>query len=242
MSDHRKNLIPNPIASAQLKEYEGFSGRTANSGLLFLLQVEIARRDMSSMMNIDYFVFTPSVVMAGHKLLDDMMNDVMRLSLLFFGKKGELEKCQEELLKSSIRKSLGSGSFRNPSKLDIFFNSYGLTPDPILVKNLKQLCDLRDIIFHDDYTPSTHDLWRSKSLEIATELAYDGYQSENQFLRWIGLVDWVENNFRYLYHSCSMMNSLFLFNEEKSSQCNDLKRPTTEDFWIVKRSRLFPEM
>jgi hypothetical protein len=76
MPDPRKDPIKDPNSPAHMAEYFGFSQRTAASATAFFLLSEAARLDASNASS-QFSQLTRAVVIAAHKLVDDMLNDAL---------------------------------------------------------------------------------------------------------------------------------------------------------------------
>jgi hypothetical protein len=169
MPDTRKDAIKNPNSPAHMAEYFGFSQRTGTAAAAFFLLSEAARLDASN--NSSQFShLTRAVVIAAHKLVDDMLNDALRMALM--GAEKHMSREQKREVGQVMRLSLTSGTPAKISKINRFLDLYGLSLDKDLVLNLKRLCDLRDAVFHDDAPARSQDTWRAGVLQIATFLFF----------------------------------------------------------------------
>ena len=149
--------------------------------MTFFLLADAARLDATHS-DRDLSHLTPGFVVAAHKLLDDMLNDAIRRALM-----GSHERSvptdKRTMAEALLRKSLTSGDPSRPSrisKIDQFMEIFGLDLDPELVLALKRLCDLRDIIFHDETPARTQDIWQSFAFDMARMLRLEGIRGPLQ--------------------------------------------------------------
>jgi hypothetical protein len=236
MPDPRKDPIKDPNSPAHMAEYFGFSQRTAASAAAFFLLSEAARLDASNASS-QFSQLTRAVVIAAHKLVDDMLNDALRGTLMGAAAKNMSEEQKREA-RQVMRLSLISGTPTNTSKIDRFLGLYGLSLDTELILNLKRLCNLRDAVFHDDAPARSLDTWRAGVLEIARFLSFAGNRGEDQFFMWSGLVEWREQVVRRLYHDCPALHFMLVFNDPAVFRGHGVVMPTSEDDWLSKRGRL----
>jgi hypothetical protein len=234
MPDPRKDPIKDPNSPAHMAELFGCVRRTATAAAAFFLLSEAARLDASN--NSSQFShLTRAVVIAAHKLVDDMLNDALRGALMGSAAMSEEQKRE---VGEVMRLSLTSGKPTKPSKIDRFLGLYGLSLDTELILNLKRLCNLRDAVFHDDAPARSFDTWRAGVLEIAKFLSFASDRGEDQFFLWSGLVDWCEQVVRRLYHDCPALHFALVFNDPAVFRGHEVVLPTREDDWLSKRDRL----
>jgi len=236
MPDPRKDPIKDPNSPAHMAELFGFAGRTATAAAAFFLLSEAARLDASNGSS-QFSPLTRAVVIAAHKLVDDMLNDALRGVLM-----GPAEKNMSEEQKREVGQVMGmsliSGTPTKTSKIDRFLGLYGLSLDTELILNLKRLCNLRDAVFHDDAPARSFDTWRAGVLEIAKFLSFASDRGEDQFFLWSGLVDWCEQVVRRLYQDCPALHFALVFNDPAVFRGHEVVLPTREDDWLSKRDRL----
>jgi hypothetical protein len=237
MPDPRKDAIKNPDSPASMAEFFGFSGRVAAAAAAFFLLSEATRLDALNRPS-QFSLLTPAVVTAAHKLVDDMLNDVLRLTLMGSAAKNMSEEQKREV-GQVLEQSLTSGTPTKTSKIDRFLGLYGLSLDTKLVRNLKWLCNLRDAVFHDDAPARSQDTWRAGVLEIARFLSFAGDRGEDNFFLWVGLVEWCEQVVRRLYHDCPALHTTSVFNDPAVFRGHgQVLQTTSEDDWLSKRGRL----
>ena len=236
MLDPRKDPIKDPNSPAHMAELFGFGHRTGTAAAAFFLLSEAARLDASNGSS-QFSHLTGAVVIAAHKLVDDMLNDALRGALMGSAAKNMSEELQGKV-EQVMRLSLTSGKPTKPSKIDRFLGLYGLSLDMELILNLKRLCNLRDAVFHDDAPARSFDTWRASVLEIARFLSFTSDRGEDQFFMWSGLVEWCEQVVRRLYHDCPALHFTLVFNDPAVFRGHGVVMPTSEDDWLSKRGRL----
>ena len=236
MPDPRKDAIKDPDSPAHMAEYFGFSERTGTAAAAFFLLSEAARLDASNNSS-QFSQLTRAVVIAAHKLVDDMLNDALRGTLMGAAAKNMSEERKREV-GQVMAMSLISGTPTKLSKIDRFLRLYDLSLDTELILNLKRLCNLRDAVFHDDAPARSFDTWRAGVLEIARFLSFTSDRGEDQFFLWSGLVDWCEQVVRRLYHDCPALHFALVFNDPAVFRGHGVVMPTSEESWLSKRDRL----
>jgi hypothetical protein len=239
MPDPRRVPVTHPDVKL-LGRIFGFTSRTASSSMTFFLLADAARLDATHS-DRDLSHLTPGFVVAAHKLLDDMLNDAIRRALM-----GSHERSvptdKRTMAEALLRKSLTSGDPSRPSrisKIDQFMEIFGLDLDPELVLALKRLCDLRDIIFHDETPARTQDIWQSFAFDMARMLRLEGSEvpsREAHFLLWIFLIDFCERTLRRFQKECQPVQACQIFDELGSAR--EGLPPTCEAVWKERRSRL----
>jgi hypothetical protein len=236
MLDPRKDPIKDPNSPAHMAELFGFGHRTGTAAAAFFLLSEAARLDASNNSS-QFSQLTRAVVIAAHKLVDDMLNDALRGTLMGAAAKNMSEERKREV-GQVMAMSLISGTPTKLSKIDRFLRLYDLSLDTELILNLKRLCNLRDAVFHDDAPARSFDTWRASVLEIARFLSFTSDRGEDQFFMWSGLVDWCEQVVRRLYHDCPALHFALVFNDPAVFRGHGVVMPTSEESWLSKRDRL----
>jgi len=247
-----KNLVSHPRQlETEWRRFRTFS-RSEMSGMQFFLLRDLAQADAAT----DEWhgsPFTPGVIITAHKFVDDLMNDVMRQNIILIEEASlaaPLAK-EEEIAKLStqIRKSLVSGKQDNPSKLDRFVATYAAQMSPATLLSLKRLCDVRDILFHDDGLPHPHyqnqsitNKWRKGLCDLSIAVGYSESSNEEIFVRWAGLIDWADNLARefemaLLDHSFNAI-PIHALNKGIFNHDNHSSRETVENEWKKKRESL----
>src|SRR3954452_1271126 len=97
MPDPRKDPIKDPNSPAHMAELFGFAGRTATAAAAFFLLSEAARLDASNGSS-QFSPLTRAVVIAAHKLVDDMLRGVLM---------GPAEKNMSEKQKREVGQVMG---------------------------------------------------------------------------------------------------------------------------------------
>ena len=197
MAKDRKLIVKHPDAKPGWRRDLLFQ-RAKSSGLQFLAISDLARGDAAQ---CDGFSkLTPAVIMLGHKLADDLLSDLVRAMLNVIHEsrvepwdqrtKEEVDQCGRLL-----KKALGSGTEKNLSKLDEVLSTFPVEVDLGAVSGVKALCDLRDVLFHDDGLPTANHFeaedWRNCVLKLSESLNYKGPTTEEEFMQWDGLIGWV---------------------------------------------------